>query len=91
MVGSGRRFEEAGFLAKLDAIGGYICADIIKFPKVPVFIAPSPLIRRLYQRGQLGSTTSISRERFYRLIVPELEAASRTEGIQELSPDPDRR
>jgi hypothetical protein len=72
MVGSGRKFEEVGFLAKLDSLGGYICSDIILFPKVPVFIVPAQLIRRLYQGGELGTTTQINRERFYARIVPAL-------------------
>lgn len=74
MVGSGRRFEEAGFLLKLDAIGGYICADITLFPDVPVFVLPSDLIRRLYHERRLGAGTKISRDRFYSMIVPELNA-----------------
>src|SRR5271157_3907588 len=32
MVGSGRHFEESGFLEKLDIIEGYIVADIDEFP-----------------------------------------------------------
>jgi hypothetical protein len=60
MVGSGRKFAEEGFFTKLDAIGGYII--------------PSDLIRRLYLAGKLGGTTAISRERFYSIVVPELNA-----------------
>jgi hypothetical protein len=74
MVGSGRKFAEDGFFAKLDAIGGYICSDITTFPKVPVYVIPSDLIRRLYLAGKLGGTTAISRDRFYSVIVPELNA-----------------
>lgn len=72
MVGSGRKFEEAGFLAKLDAIEGYVCSDIMKFPRVPVYMVPGDLILDLYQRGQLGAGTRISSARFYDLIVPKL-------------------
>lgn len=72
MVGSGRKFEEAGFLAKLDAIQGYVCSDIMKFPRVPVYMVPGDLILDLYQRGQLGAGTRISSARFYDLIVPKL-------------------
>lgn len=74
MVCSGRRFEEVGFLVKLDAIGGYICADITLFPDVPVFVVPSDLIRRIYQERRLGAGTKISRDRFYAMVVPELNA-----------------
>lgn len=76
MVGSGRRFEEAGFIEKLDAIGGYICSDITRFPDIPIFMVPSELIRGLYHAGRLGAGTKISRDRFYAMIVPELNAIS---------------
>jgi hypothetical protein len=36
MVGSGRKFEEQGFIRKLDHIAGYVCSDIMKFPQVLV-------------------------------------------------------
>jgi hypothetical protein len=72
MVGSGRHFEESGFLAKLDAIAGYVCSDIMKFPSVPVFMVPSELIRELYSGGQLGAGTRISSAGFYSTIVPRL-------------------
>lgn len=74
MVGSGRKFGEEGFFAKLDAIGGYICSDITTFPKVPVYIVPADLIRALYLNGQLGTSTLISRANFYSKVVPELNA-----------------
>ncbi len=35
MVGSGRSFDEDGFLDKLSEIDGYIIADIESFPKIP--------------------------------------------------------
>jgi hypothetical protein len=76
MVGSGRKFAQDGFFAKLDAIGGYICSDITTFPKVPVYIVPSDLIRALYLDGQLGPSTLISRANFYSKVVPELNALS---------------
>lgn len=74
MVGSGRKFGEDGFFAKLDAIGGYICSDITTFPKVPVYIVPADLIRALYLNGQLGTSTLISRANFYSKVVPVLNA-----------------
>jgi hypothetical protein len=80
MVGSGRSFQEAGFLTKLDAIGGYICADITLFPDVPVFAVPSDLIRKLYHAGRLGAGTRISRAQFYSRIVPELNALDKKRG-----------
>lgn len=74
MVGSGRRFEEAGFLAKLDSIEGYICSDITLFPDIPVFIVPREILRTLYGEGRLGPNTSISRANFYSRVVPMLQA-----------------
>jgi hypothetical protein len=74
MVGSGRKFDESGFFRKLDTIDGYICSDIATFPKVPVYVIPSDLIRRLYVDGKLGPTTLIRRAKFYSMVVPELDA-----------------
>jgi hypothetical protein len=76
MVGSGRRFSAPGFHSKLDGLGGYICSDITQFPQVPVFIVPAALIRRLYLSGQLGLNTSITRAKFYSLVVPALQATA---------------
>lgn len=72
MVGKGRVFEELGFLAKLDDVKGYICADVYKFPNVPVFFVPRDLISDLYKRGDLGVRSSISRAGFYKKIAPHL-------------------
>ncbi|WP_027443186.1 hypothetical protein [Erythrobacter cryptus] len=74
MVGSGRVFEEQGFLQKLENIEGYVCSDIKKFPQVPVFVVPSDLIFDLYRKGQLGAGTRISSARFYSTIVPLLSS-----------------
>jgi hypothetical protein len=72
MVGSGRQFSEPGFLAKLDDIAGYACSDIMQFPRVPVFLVPSDIIRTLYFDGKLGAGTRISSAKFYNLVVPML-------------------
>lgn len=72
MVGSGRKFEEEGFLAKLDAVEGYVCSDIMKFPEVPIYLVPSDLIRELYHGGQLGAGSRISSPKFYSTVVPRL-------------------
>lgn len=90
MVGSGRRFEERGFFEKLDSIGGYLCSDITLFPDVPVFVVPSLLIRQLYDAGKLGAGTSISRERFYTIIVPALKVVEAEEGAWPRPVNPDR-
>jgi hypothetical protein len=76
MVGSGRKFAEPGFIEKLNSIGGYICSDITTFPTVPVYIVPSELIRRLYDEKRLGTNTSISRTRFYSMVLPALAVDS---------------
>ena len=78
MVGSGRRFEEAGFLAKLDSIEGYICSDITQFPDIPVFLVPTETLRKLYRDKMLGPNTSISRANFYSRVVPLLKALDHT-------------
>lgn len=72
MVGSGRKFAEEGFVAKLDDIEGYICSDITMFPDIPVFMVPGDVVRQLYLEGQLGTSTSISRANFYSRVVPRL-------------------
>lgn len=72
MVGSGRSFNHGGFIAKLDAIAGYVCSDIKKFPVVPVWVIPVECIRSLYHDGLLGTTTSISSANFYGRVVPLL-------------------
>jgi len=72
MVGSGRAFEKSGFIAKLDAIAGYVCSDIKKFPRVPVWVIPVEVVRGLYTAGRLGSSSSISSSAFYSRVVPLL-------------------
>lgn len=74
MVGSGRKFEEVGFLTKLNSIEGYICSDITEFPDIPVFMVPRETLRTLYVARLLGPNTSISRSNFYSRVVPLLLA-----------------
>lgn len=69
MVGSGRTFNEAGFLAKLDQITGYILADIISFPDVPFWMVPTANVRAWWQEGRLGTTSKISRPTALRLLA----------------------
>lgn len=68
MVGSGRKFEEPGFLEKLDEIAGYIVSDIQKFPRVPCWIIPVETVREWWVEGKLGATTKITREKALTLI-----------------------
>lgn len=61
MVGSGRRFEEQGFLEKLRDIEGYVVSDIEEFPKVPYWLIPAHTVSEWWSRRYLGTTTKISR------------------------------
>ena len=54
-AGSGRRFNEEGFVAKLAEIEGFILSDIGGFPVVDVFVVPVENIFRWYRQGFLGS------------------------------------
>jgi hypothetical protein len=68
MVGSGRRFEEKGFLSKLSEIEGYILSDIESFPEVPFWIVSRDDVRRWWNAGHLGRNTKISREKALRIL-----------------------
>ncbi len=68
MVGSGRRFEEVGFLEKLEEIEGYIISDVTLFPKIPVWRVPGDMVRRWYDRQMLGAGTKVSRAKALQLI-----------------------
>lgn len=68
MVGSGRRFEEAGFFKKLDEIEGYVVSDVTKFPKIPVWKLSVEAVRGWYDNRQLGAGTKVSRSRALDLL-----------------------
>jgi hypothetical protein len=68
MMGSGRRFEEAGFLKKLKEIEGYIVSDIELFPNVPVWVVSAADVENWYLTGQLGAGTQISRAKAHQLL-----------------------
>jgi len=61
MVGSGRRFDESGFLAKLNEIEGYIISDVESFPNVPFWILPKTTVENWWRSGKLGTSSKISR------------------------------
>ena len=61
MVGSGRSFEQGGFLVKLTNVRGYIVSDIESFPRVPYWVVDSRIVSGWWSRGLLGTTTKISR------------------------------
>lgn len=68
MVGSGRSFDEAGFLLKLKEIAGYIVTDVDEFPTVPIKKISKDLILKWWQAGDLGTTTKISHAKMLQLI-----------------------
>ena len=61
MVGSGRKFEEEGFITKLDEIEGYVLSDVTLFPNIPFWIINKNIVSSWYEEGLLGSGTKISR------------------------------
>ena len=68
MVGSGRTFEEDGFLRKINSIAGYILVDIGEFPNVPFWKISSANVLDWYKNRQLGAGTHTSRAKVLRLI-----------------------
>ena len=68
MVGSGRKFEEQGFLNKLDEIRGYVLSDVQSFPDIPYWIISESIVRNWWNKGLLGNTTKISRNKALELI-----------------------
>lgn len=71
MVGSGRSFDEKGFLRKLKELEGYVISDIESFPDVPFWMVTSKQVESWWKSGKLGTTTKISREMALRLIREE--------------------
>lgn len=69
MKGSQRKFHEQGFLDKLEEIEGYIVADLASFPAVPFWSIQKATVRDWWNRGKLGSTTTITRARALELIT----------------------
>jgi hypothetical protein len=68
MVGSGRSFDEPGFLAKLTEIKGYILADITAFPDVPFWVVQSTTVLAWWRKHSLGTTSKISRRNALKLL-----------------------
>jgi hypothetical protein len=68
MVGSGRKFEEKGFLAKLNEIEGYIVSDVESFPNIPFWMVSKTEVLRWYRDSKLGAGTKISRQRALNLL-----------------------
>lgn len=68
MVGSGRSFEEKGFINKLNEIEGYIVSDIECFPNVPYWKVSKTVVQQWYINKILGSGTKVSREKILTLL-----------------------
>ena len=68
MVGSGRQFEENGFLQKLEEVTGYIVSDIECFPSVPYWHILSGTVRGWWLQGQLGAASKVSRSKALGLL-----------------------
>jgi hypothetical protein len=68
MVGSGRSFNEDGFLIKLKEIAGYIVTDIDEFPNVPIKKVSKDQVLQWWKNGELGPTTKISHARMLELL-----------------------
>jgi len=68
MVGSGRSFNERGFLKKLQEIEGYIISDVESFPEIPFWILPKTAVEKWWKEGELGTSTKISHEAALRLL-----------------------
>ena len=68
MVGSGRSFNEEGFLKKLNEIKGYLVSDIERFPEIPFWTISSAQVHSWWVAKELGTTTKISRKKALDLI-----------------------
>ena len=71
-VGSGRAFEESGFIRKLESIKGFILSDITMFPDVEIYVVPVQNVFRWYSRGMLGSNAKVSRDRFIERLAIDI-------------------
>ena len=69
-VGSGRRFNEDGFQAKLAGIKGFILSDIVGFPVVDVFVVPVEHVLNWHAQGLLGANAKVSRKKFLDQLAP---------------------
>jgi hypothetical protein len=69
MVGSGRSFEEQGFLAKLAFIQGYVLCDIEAFPEIPFWIIQADVVLKWWRGGRLGTSAHISHKKALELLA----------------------
>jgi hypothetical protein len=68
MVGSGRKFDEAGFLRKLNEVEGYIISDVEMFPEVPVWVVSAEDVLSWWRKGLLGVNSKITRAKAHQLF-----------------------
>ncbi len=68
MVGSGRSFEESGFQRKLEDVSGFIVSDVESFPDIKFWFVRSEQVKLWWNKGLLGSTTKITRDRALALL-----------------------
>lgn len=68
MVGSGRSFNQKGFLQKLDEIEGYIISDVESFPKIKFWIINKSDVIKWWKKGDLNATTKISRTKILKIL-----------------------
>jgi hypothetical protein len=68
MVGSGRSFDEQGFLQKVNRIDGYWIADVTGFPCVPCYEVGAAEVLRWWRDRVLGATSKISFKKAKRLL-----------------------
>jgi hypothetical protein len=70
--GKGRRFDERGFLNKLDVVDNYLFVDIDPIHVVtgvlPVYQLSSSLVRMWYSNGVLGKSGGLGRSKFLTLV-----------------------
>lgn len=76
MVGSGRSFEEKGFLEKLSKIKGYIISDIDSFPNIPFWIITAQEVETWWKSKKLGTTTKITHEKMLHLLKTRKKPSS---------------
>jgi len=68
MKGSGREFEEKGFLKKLSEIEGYFVAKITEFPKIPVYKIQATQVLKWHKSGELGGSSTVSLSKMEQLL-----------------------
>ena len=68
MVGSGRSFNESGFLDKLDDVEGYFVTDITRFPEMPYWIIGYEVVKQWWHSGDLSKNSKIPRTKFLSLV-----------------------